>query len=474
MKNNWKKAAALLGLGALLLGLTGCAQKKEPIELTVWTYYNGEQLGAFNEAVEAFNATEGKNNNITVSASSLGSVNDLEQNVMDALQGKVGAQKVPDIFSAYADTAYAVDNMGRAADLSPYLTDKDKKEYIQSYLTEGDFDGDGSIKIFPTAKATEVLYLNDTDWQAFSQATGTTYDDLATVEGLTAAAEKYYNWTDAQTEAPDDGRALFGRDAMANYLLIGAKELGCTIFDVQNGKMTLDFDKNVIRKLWDNYYVPFIKGYFEATGHFRSDDIKTGTILSYVGSSSSATFFPDSVMTSDDDSHSIELKVLPNPHFAGCEPVSVQQGAGMVVTKGDEAEIKASVTFLKYFTAPENNIQFSIGSGYLPVTREANKEEMLADSEVAMTPEVKSVLQMAVKTVNENKLYTTRAFEGSKNARKVLEYAMSDLAVADRDTVEQRIAAGQSAEQAEAEFLTDAYFDSWYRDTLAQLQAYEG
>ena len=129
MKNNWKKAAALLGLGALLLGLTGCAQKKEPIELTVWTYYNGEQLGAFNEAVEAFNATEGKNNNITVSASSLGSVNDLEQNVMDALQGKVGAQKVPDIFSAYADTAYAVDNMGRAADLSPYLTDKDKKEY---------------------------------------------------------------------------------------------------------------------------------------------------------------------------------------------------------------------------------------------------------------------------------------------------------------------------------------------------------
>ena len=473
-----KQFVCLLSVGAMVAVLAGCSNSgvkfKNPVTITVWTYYNGDQLETFNSLVDKFNEGEGKKMGVTVESSSQGSVNDLETNVLASVEGKVGADEMPNIFSAYADTAYTVDQMGKIADISGYLTKEEKEKYVQNYIEEGDFSGNGSIKIFPVAKSTELLFLNDTDWQAFSQATGTTYDDLATVEGLTAAAEKYYNWTDAQTEAPDDGRALFGRDAMANYLLIGAKELGCTIFDVQNGKMTLDFDKNVIRKLWDNYYVPFIKGYFEATGHFRSDDIKTGTILSYVGSSSSATFFPDSVMTSDDDSHSIELKVLPNPHFAGCEPVSVQQGAGMVVTKGDEAEIKASVTFLKYFTAPENNIQFSIGSGYLPVTREANKEEMLADSEVAMTPEVKSVLQMAVKTVNENKLYTTRAFEGSKNARKVLEYAMSDLAVADRDTVEQRIAAGQSAEQAEVEFLTDAYFDSWYRDTLAQLQAYEG
>ena len=161
--------------------------------------------------MEAFNATEGKNNNITVSASSLGSVNDLEQNVMDALQGKVGAQKVPDIFSAYADTAYAVDNMGRAADLSPYLTDKDKKEYIQSYLTEGDFKDDGSIKVFPVAKATELLVVNDTDWQKFAEATGTSADEFATIEGLTAMAQRYYEWTDSLTE----GRTTAGRSLAA-------------------------------------------------------------------------------------------------------------------------------------------------------------------------------------------------------------------------------------------------------------------
>lgn len=70
-----------------------------------------------------------------------------------------------------------------------------------------------------------------------------TYADLSTVEGLNVAAHKYYDWTDAQTAAPNDGKALYGRDALTNYLLCGAQELGTTIFDAENGVMTLHFDK---------------------------------------------------------------------------------------------------------------------------------------------------------------------------------------------------------------------------------------
>ena len=40
-----------------------------------------------------------------------------------------------------------------------------------------------------------------------------------------------------------------------------AQELGTTIFDAENGVMTLHFDKPTLRKLWDNYYVPYIKGW---------------------------------------------------------------------------------------------------------------------------------------------------------------------------------------------------------------------
>ena len=111
-------------------------------------------------------------------------------------------------------------------------------------------------------------------------------------------------------------------------MLVGARQLGDALVEVQDGKMTLNFDKDVARKLWDNYYVPFVKGWFAAIGRFRSDDIKVGNVLAYVGSNSRATFFPKQVQGSNTESHDISLKVLPNPSFAGSEEVAVQQGAG--------------------------------------------------------------------------------------------------------------------------------------------------
>ena len=473
-----KKIIAVLTGGAMLAGmLTGCGvgtgKSDEPVNLTVWNYYNGEQLDAFNALVDSFNESVGKEKNIVVESSSQGSVNELESNVMDAAEEKVGAADMPNIFSAYADTAYKLDQAGQVVDLSDYLTDEEKSEYIDAYLKEGDFSGDGSIKIFPVAKSTELLFLNKTDWDRFAKATGADESDLETVEGLVETAEKYYNWTDEQTEEPDDGKALFGRDAMANYMFVGTRQLGGNLFEVKDGKMTLNFDKEIVRKLWDNYYVPYVKGYFAASGRFRSDDIKTGNILAYVGSTSSATFFPTQVMTSDTESYDIELEVLTPPEFEGGKKVAVQQGAGMVVTKGSDEEIKASVEFLKYITKPENNTSFSIGSGYLPVTQKANDMIEIRKSGTDLSKSMDKVLTKAVETVNNNELYTTPAFESGQDARSVLEYSMSDLADADRKAVQERIDAGQTMEEATEEFLTDEYFDRWYEDTLTKLQTYE-
>ena len=157
-----KKRMILLSIViAMSMALTGCGSKspldpKNPVTIEVWNYYNGDQLTAFDNLVEEFNETIGKEKGIIVKGSSQGSVNDLETNVLAALKGEVGAAEVPNIFMAYADTAYTADQMGGIVDLKKYLTEAEIGVYIDSYMDEGDFSGNGEIKIFPMAKSTEV------------------------------------------------------------------------------------------------------------------------------------------------------------------------------------------------------------------------------------------------------------------------------------------------------------------------------
>ncbi|MDE7266779.1 MAG: extracellular solute-binding protein [Lachnospiraceae bacterium] len=478
-----KKLIALCLVFTMVTALAGCGGKsaksplsaKNPVTIEVWNYYNGDQLTAFDNLVKEFNETVGKEKGIIVKGSSQGSVNDLETNVLAAIRGEVGAAEVPNIFMAYADTAYTADQMGGIVDLKPYLTEEEIALYIESYIKEGDFSGEGQIKIFPMAKSTEILVLNKTDWDVFAAETGAKYEDIATMEGLVKTAQSYYEWTDAKTPDIDaDGKALFGRDAMANYMLIGSMQLGTEIFQVSDGKMTLNYDKTTVKKLWDNYYIPFVKGYFAATGRFRSDDIKTGNIIAYVGSSSSASFFPDIVSLNDQESYPIEMDALPSPGFANGEAYTVQQGAGMIVTEGSEAEIYASVEFLKWFTADEQNILFSVQSGYMPVTKTANNKTAILNSGAEISLKMEKTLPVAVDMVNEHRPYTTKAFEDGTKARNILEYSMSDRAAEDRAIVVERLASGQSFDDAVAEFCTDDYFDAWYAETLEQLQAFEG
>lgn len=100
-----RRLAAFAAAAALVLGLVGCGGAQstaqgntEPVNLSVWTYYNGDQLESFNKLVDTFNDTVGKEKNITVESYSQGSVNDLETQVMAAAQGKVGASAMPNIF----------------------------------------------------------------------------------------------------------------------------------------------------------------------------------------------------------------------------------------------------------------------------------------------------------------------------------------------------------------------------------------
>lgn len=451
--------------------LTGCKEKSpldpdEPVTLTVWHYYNGSQQAAFDALAEKFNDTAGRELGIVVENYSQGSVSDLETAVRDSAAGKVGASSMPDIFSSYADAAYEMEQAGTLADLSKYLDEEELGKYVDSYIEEGRIGADGTLRIFPTAKSTEVMMINRTDWEPFAEAAGIGIEDLRTMEGVTRAAQAYYEWTDGLTpDVQGDGRAFYGRDAVANYFIIGMKQMGVELFEVKDGEVTIHLPREQAKRLWDHYYVPMVKGYFGAYGSFRSDDVKTGDILAYTGSTSSAMYFPGQVET-DKDSYAIDYIVAPAPVFEGGEQYAVQQGAGMVVSKSDEKHEYAAVEFLKWFTQADNNLEFGCVSGYLPVQKEAcsvaKLDQVIEERQLLVSPKTYDCLTQVFGQGDTLTLYTNKSFEGGSAARKVLEYDLADKAVKDRKDVEDQMRQGKSPKEAWQDFVTEEAFEQWY------------
>ena len=121
--------AALAVAGVLVCG--GCASAQQgapessaspldpsdPVQVELWTYYNGTQQTAFEDLVKEFNASRGKDLGVVVTSSSQGGVNDLAQAVTDSAQELVGSAAMPDAFLSYSDTASVIDSMGKVADV---------------------------------------------------------------------------------------------------------------------------------------------------------------------------------------------------------------------------------------------------------------------------------------------------------------------------------------------------------------------
>lgn len=477
-------------MGLLLCGamiLSSCEEKNKdkvkldpdnPVKLTVWHYYNGSQQTAFDGLVSTFNDTVGKEKGIYVEGYSQGAVADLETAVRNAVDGKVGADEVPDIFASYSDIAFELEQEGILANLSDYMSEEEMDRYVDSYIEEGKIAKDGSLRIFPTAKSTEIMMINATDWEAFASETGCKLSDLATIEGVAEVSKKYYEWTDAATpETANDGKAFYGRDSMANYFSIGMRQMGTEIFQLEDGEVQAQIPKESVRRLWDNYYVPMVKGYFGSYGKFRSDDVKTGDLIAFTGSTASAMYFPDQV-EGDGESHEISCEVMMAPVFAGGENFAVQQGAGMVVSKSSKEKEYAAVEFLKWFTQAENNLQFGAGAGYLPVLKEANTRDVLdaavKEKKVEVTEKTYACLATVFDNMEDITLYTNKCFKKSSDARKVLEYHLSDKTAADREAVKAELDAGKSLEEATAAYVSEEAFEAWYTSFAKALKEAAG
>lgn len=427
-----------------------------PITVTVWNYYNGSVKDKFDSLVTEFNETVGTKEGIVVESQTYGDVNELADSVYESANKTMGALPMPNIFASYPDNAFRIDQVSELVNLEEYFSEKELKDIRDEFLVEGRFGKDQTLKILPIAKSTEVLYLNKTFWDDFSHKSGARLEELATWEGLIKIAKLYHDQT---------GKAFCSIDANANYLLVSSMQMGDELYQYQGEKGVLNLQEENAYRIWKNFYVPYINGFFIKTNRFSSDDLKTGKVIAYTGSTAGASYFPIEVAQEDKVSP-IEGITLSYPVYQGGAPYAIQQGAGMCIAESDKSHEYASAMFLKWFINTPQNVEFAVSTAYLPVKKEALKADVILKEteEAGITSKaVQNSIKTSMAMFHSYKLYGNKPFQGSYNMRNLLETTLVQKYNEDIEKLNKRVAQGEDRAKVVEDLISKKNFEDWYQ-----------
>lgn len=398
-----KKRNTIFLLMALLVLCTGCSNttKKEetPTAITVWHVYGGQADSPLNDLIDEFNQTVGKEQKINVQVTSVSNTNTIHELVLAAANGEPGASELPDLFVSYPKTVMALPDDSILVDYRDYFSEEELSDFLPAFVEEGTVKD--RLVILPVAKSTEIMFINKTIFDRFSQATGVTIEDLDTWEGLFEAAETYATWTDAQTpDIPGDAKSMFVHDYYFNYFQVGAQSLGEDFFRGDE----LAFGP-AFQTAWEPLAHAALRGGVWLKGGYATESLRTGDSIVSVASSASVLYYSDIVTYSDNASENITIISRPCPIFEDGEKLVMQRGAGFCTVRSTPERERAAVTFLKWLTEPEHNVEFVTRTGYMPVTEEAFENELPKAIEGLESPKYASLYQAYLDTQANYEFY---------------------------------------------------------------------
>ncbi|MEG6520379.1 extracellular solute-binding protein [Desulfotomaculum sp. 1211_IL3151] len=406
-----KKTIAWTALLLLVL-LTACGQTtglhpKRPVTLTLWHNFGGQMQAMMDEHIEEFNTTIGKEKGIVVSVTSISSSAAIQEKLTMIAAGDPGAPEMPDITTCYPATVALLADKGLLAPMDRYFTDEELADYLPRFVEEGRLP-DGKLYVFPFAKSTEVLFLNQTLFDRFSTATGVTVSSLATFEGIADAAAQYHRWTDEQTpDIPNDGKAFFTADSFFNLAQVGMEQMGVSLFDGE--KLRLDTPE--FERIWNTVFEAAVKGGYAIYDGYSSDLSKTGDILCSMGSTAGILFYGEEITYPNNVKEAVKYTVLPYPTFEGGKKIAIQRGGGLAVAKSSPEKEEAAALFLKWFTSPAQNMRFVASTGYLPVTGRAFANHMEREITQNNNPNIQKLLRTATTVHGEYDFYIPPVFD---------------------------------------------------------------
>lgn len=438
---------------------------KEPVIVTVWSYYNSKQKEILDDFVVRFNDDVGAEKGVIVEHISYGDVTELSKALIAAAREEGGAERMPDIFILYKGVAREVEKVRPLMNLLEEFKPEELEQFVDVFVQTGKYTSqDEAMKMFPIGKSTEFLMINDTSFQQYVEAGVVDYTDLTTYEGLVEAARRYYEFTDAMTPQPNDGKALYGMDSVENYVFVSLAEMGKDLVRFVDGKEVVALDKEAMKRLWDHYYVPFVKGYFGHRAKFISEDIKSGFVLLSQGSSSSSNFFPKTVINETGQEIRIQAKILPIPHFEGADSKCLVQGGGLFVSKSTPQREKGAIEFIKWMTGSEINTEFAAKCSYLPVRKDNfSKESVEQAAERGEIKEItKKAMLAAIERLSTETPYEPDPTEHYEQIRRLMSVYFRQRPADDRMLVEERLKSGFAYEDAIADIISEEKFNSWF------------
>lgn len=408
MSKPFFRSTALILIFSLIFScanvLTGCNRSllspDKPVTITMWHNYGGQMKILMDDLVSEFNRTVGEEEGIIVSVTAIAGSKELHEMLVSSAEKQPGALPLPDLTTAYPKTAVLLEQKDLLTDFSDYFSKSELDAYVEDFVAEG-YLGDEKLCVFPIAKSTELLFVNRTLFDRFASACGFSIDDLGTFEGISLAASAYYNWTDAMTpEVDGDGKAFFMADSLFNQALVGARQLGGD-FLIGSGEQnfsSLDTQSEAFIQIWDTYFSSAAQGGIAVFDGYSSDLFKTGDLVCAVGSTAGVLYYPTEVTYADNTQEAADYAYLPYPIFEGGEKIALQRGGGMCITAQRDANQLAASIFVKWFTAPEQNLRFTLSSGYLPVTTEAFNQLFVTDlstlAEAPVSEQLATILKM--------------------------------------------------------------------------------
>ena len=339
---------------ALLSVMTGCGKKKDadPLTVTLWHVYGGEVDSPLNGLIEQFNSTIGVEQNIRVKVELVSNSGSIHKSVLAAANSDPGAPSLPDMFVSYPKTVLALPDQDMIVDYRDYFSPEELETFIPAFVEEGQIGGRQAI--LPLAKSTEVLFVNRTLFDRWAATSGASYDDLKTWEGIYALAERY---------AADTGKCFLVNDYHFNYFQVGVESLGESFFQNDGVRFGPAFER-----AWEPYAHAALEGGVWLQDGYATESLRTGDTIVSVASSASVLYYSDTVTYPDNTSEQVSITSMPYPVFDGGEKLVMQRGVGMCTTKSTPEREKACITFLKWLTSPERNVEFVTSLGYMPVT----------------------------------------------------------------------------------------------------------